>query len=181
MVICFENYFKAVLLFQNYVIHQMDLNICRDHFPQFVTGKVRKQLLQRSTPISISDVKRAENRVSVSAEPLQTLTDRTIQISTLLREPHYRSIYSKGRESDDKLFPLLLSLNSTRNNLHFFNIEYLDLAGLRVDDFLFLRDYVSAYIDDYAEDLYKNNESSLEDGKMIIETLAPEDLEPEDF
>ena len=65
--------------------------------------------------------------------------------------------------------------------MHFLNIEYLDLAGLRVDDFLFLRDYVSAYIDDYAENFYKNNQSLLEVGKMTIETLEPEGLEPVDL
>ena len=46
IVVCFENYFKAMLLLENYVIHRMDLNVCREKFPQFITGK-QKQLLQK--------------------------------------------------------------------------------------------------------------------------------------
>ena len=174
IVICFENYFKAVLLLKNYVIHRMEVDICRKDFPQFVTGKAQRQLLQKSTPILISDVKQAENHVRVSVEPLRTLNNQTIDIGTLLREPKYRSVYSKGKESDDRLFPLLQSLNKTRNSLHFLNIQYIAMGGLAVDSFLFLRDYVSAYIDAYAENFYKDNESSLESGKMIIENIEPE-------
>jgi hypothetical protein len=175
IVICFENYFKAVLLLENYVIHRMDLNLCREEFPQFVIGKTRKQLLQKSTPILIKDVKQAENQVGVSSDPLRTLTNQTIEVGTLFGRPKYRAVYSKGKELDNSLFPLLRWLNRTRNSLHFLNIEYIASGGLGVNDFLFLRDYVSIYIDSYAEKLYQDNKSLIESGKMIIETLDPEE------
>jgi hypothetical protein len=175
IVICFENYFKAILLLENYAIHQMDLKICREDFPQFVTKNTRKELLQKSTPILIQDIKQAEKHHIVwSTDPFQTLKNQTIQISTLLEKPKYQTVYSKGKESDDELFPLLRSLNRTRNSLHFLNIEYIGSGGLGVGSFLFLRDYVSTYIDSYIEKFYKDNESLINTGKKLIETLDPE-------
>lgn len=174
IVICFENYFKAMLLLENYVIHRMDLNVCREKFPQFVTGN-RKQLLQKSTPVLLQDIKQAENHNKVwSVEPIQSLTPQTIEISTLLGQPKYCAIYSKGKGTDDKLFPLLKALNGTRNSLHFLNVEYIASGGLGVDNFVFLRDYVLKHIDAFGEKFYKDNEGSIKTGKMLIETLDPE-------
>jgi hypothetical protein len=179
IVICFENYFKARLLLEGYVIHRMDLNVCRERFPQFVTGK-QKQLLQRTTPILLQDVQRAENRDKVwSVKPIQSLTTQTIEISTLLGQPKYRAVYSKGEEIDDELFSLLQELNRTRNSLHFLNVEYIASGGLGVDHFVFLRDYVLKHIDSYGENFYKNNEGSIKTGKMEIETLDPEEYSEE--
>ncbi len=177
IVICFENYFKAILLLENYIIHKMDLNVCREHFPQFVAGTTRKQLLQKSTPVSILDIKQAENHNPVwSVQSFRALLNQTIEISSLLEQPKYRAVYSKGKETDDELFPLLGRLNETRNSLHFLNIEYLASGGLAVDSFLFLRDYVSTHIDTYGEKFYRDNEDSIKTGKMLIETLDPEKI-----
>ena len=178
IVICFENYFKAVLLLENYVIHRMNRGICRDRFPQFVTGKAAK-LLQDSAPVLISDIKQAEGHFGLSVKPLETLTDQTIGLSTLLEKTEYKAIYSKEKETDKKLFPLLQSLKDTRNSLHFLNIEYLASGGLGVDSFLFLRDYVSTHIDSYGEKFYKDNEDSIKTGKMEIESLDPEKFSEE--
>lgn len=175
IVVCFENYFKAKLLLENYVIHKMDLNICREHFRQFITG--RNQLLQKTTPILIKEIKQAENHNPVwSIQPLRTLKKQTIEVSTLLKQPKYRAIYSMGKETDDGLFPLLESLNRTRNTLHFLNVEYIASGGLGVDSFLFLRDYVSTHIDAYGEKFYKDNESLIQAGKMETESLNPEEI-----
>jgi len=131
--------------------------------------------LQKTTPISINDIKQAENHnLVVSTEPFQTLGYQTIEFRTLLEQPKYRAVYSKGKDSDDKLFPLLQSLNDTRNSLHFLAVEYIASGGLGVNYFLFLRDYVSTYIDAYAEQFYKDNEDLIKTGKMLIETLDPE-------
>lgn len=181
IVVCFENYFKAMLLLENYVIHRMDLNVCRGRFPQFITGK-QKQLLQKSTPILIQDLKQAENHDKTwSVKPLQSLTPQTIEISTLLGQPKYRAIYSNGKEIDDKLFPLLQELNRTRNSLHFLSIEYLASGGLGVNHFVFLRDYALKYIDSYSEKFYRDNEGSINTGKIEIETLDPEEYSEESY
>ncbi len=84
IIICFENYFKAKLLLDGYVIHQMDLNVCRQHFHQFVTGKTKKTLIQKTTPILIDEVKRTKNLEDDSLKPLQTLTKQTIGMNILL-------------------------------------------------------------------------------------------------
>ena len=100
IVICFENYFKAMLLLEGYVIHRMDLNVCREKFPQFVTGK-RNQLLQKSVPVRLQDIKQAEKHDDPwSVEPFQSLKPQTIEFSTLLKQSKYRAIYSKGKEID---------------------------------------------------------------------------------
>ena len=165
ITICFENYFKAMLLLEGYVIHRINHNLCREKFPQF--------LRQRSTPVMLSDIKQAEKWHN-SSEPFQSLDIQTLQFSALLKQPKYRAIYSKGEKTDNKLFPLLQNLNNTRNSLHFLNIEYIASGGLGVDNFVFLRDYVQKYIEDYGEKFYKENKSSIETGTMIIETLDPE-------
>ena len=174
IVICFENYFKAMLLLEGYVIHRMDLNVCREKFPQFVTGK-RNQLLQKSVPVRLQDIKQAEKHDDPwSVEPFQSLKPQTIEFSTLLKQSKYRAIYSKGKEIDSRLFPLLHHLKETRNSLHFLNIEYVASGGLGVDNFVFLRDYVQKHIEDYGEKFYKDNEGSIKTGEMVIDTLDPE-------
>jgi hypothetical protein len=170
IVICFENYFKALLLLNKYAIHQMNLDICRNEFSQFVFGQ-NKQLLQRSTPILISDIKQAENNDPWSMEPLRILNNQTISISTLLKNQKYRAVYSKGNKSDKKLFPILKSLNSTRNSLHFLNVDYIAGGKLQINDLVFLRDYVSTHIDTWGGNFYRDNKDLIGIGKTQIEHL----------
>ena len=179
IVICFENYFKAKMLLNGYVIHQMDLNICRKYYPQFVTGNARKILLQKASPILINDVKQAEKPDDANVKPLRTLTKQTIGINTLLGQPKYRALYSGDQESEDqKLFSILESLNDTRNTLHFLNIEYIASGGLSIDNFVFLRDYVTSHIDDLATKIANENKWELEIGKAEIDHLL--DIEFDD-
>lgn len=174
IVICFENYFKAMLLLENYVIHRMDLNVCREKFPQFVTEK-RKQLLQKSTPVPLQDIKQAENHDKTwSVKPFLSLTPQTIEISTLLGQPKYRAVYSRGKEIDSKLFSMLQTINRTRNSLHFLSVEYIASSEVGLNNFVFLRDYVLKYIETFGEKFYKDNEDLIRTGEMIIETLDPE-------
>ncbi len=174
IVICFENYFKARLLLAGYVIHQMDLNVCREHYPQFVTGKTRKRLVQKTTPILIDEVKQAEKHEGYNVEPLRTLTNRTIGMGILLAKPRYRAVYSKGLASDDqKLFSVIQRLNETRNTLHFLNIEYIASGGMAVDDFVFLRDYVLGHIDALGNKIRDENESKLKLGEEEVHDILP--------
>lgn len=174
IIICFENYFKAMLLHNNYVIHRMDLEVCLKRFPQFIKGK--RTLLQKSTPILIEDIKRAENLdTEWSYKPIQSLSNETIEFSTLLKKSNYKAVYSKGKKVDDRLFSILQTLNRTRNSLHFLTVEYIASGGLSMDDFTFLRDYVIEHIDVFGNKFFKDNEDSIKIGKMIIETLEPEE------
>lgn len=182
IMICFENYFKAKLLLNGYVIHQMDRNYCLKHYPQFLTGKSRKKLLQDTTPILLKDIKDAEKHQDFgSIKPLRTLTKHTIKTNTLLKMSKYRIIYSTGNsKKDQNLFSVLGRLNNSRNNLHFLNIEYLGPAGnpgININDLLFLRDYVLVHLDDFGNKLREENEGLLEVGKMEIEHLCELELE----
>ena len=42
IVICFENYLKAKMLLNGYLIHQMDVNVCRGGYSQFVTKNTKR-------------------------------------------------------------------------------------------------------------------------------------------
>jgi len=175
IVTCFENYFKARLLMAGYVIHQMDVSACQEHHPQFVTGRTRKRLLQNTTPISIAEVKRAERREGYNVKPLRTLTNRTVTMSMLLGKPRYRAIYLNDRAPDDqKLLSVLRKLNETRNTLHFLNVEYIALGGMPVDEFVFLRDYVSDHVDALAERTRNESESELKLGEKEVHDFLPD-------
>jgi hypothetical protein len=171
IVICFENYFKAKMLLEGYVIHQMDLAVCRQYFPQFVTGNSQKVVLQKTAPILIDDVKQAEKQEDAHIKPLRTLTKHTIGISILLGQPKYRSVYLRDQTlADQKLLYLVQSLNGTRNTLHFLNIEYI-ASGRVIGDFIFLRDCVTSRIDVLANKMVDDDKWKLDVGKAEIEHL----------
>jgi len=173
IIICFENYFKAKVLLEGYVIHQMDLNVCWQNFPQFVTQKV---LLQKMNPISIKEVKHAENHEDFSSEPLRILTKQTIGMSTLLEQPKYQTLYLKEKTVDDeKLFSILRNLNYTRNTLHFLNLEYI-MSGLNISDFVFLRDYVTNHLDALGNKM-TDEQWKLEIGKAEIDHLLDSEFD----
>ena len=171
IVICFENYFKAKMLLEGYVIHQMDLAVCRQYYPQFVIGNAKKALLQKTSPILIEEVKYAENREDNGLEPLQTLTKQTISMSILLEQSKYQSLYLSDQIQDNqKLLSVLQSMNNSRNTLHFLNIEYI-ASGRTIGDFGFLRNYVTTQIDALADKIVDESKSELEIGKAEIDHL----------
>jgi hypothetical protein len=174
IMVCFENYFKAKLLLEGYVIHQMDLNVCREHYPQFTTGKTRRRLLQRTIPISIDEIKHAENHKGHSIEPLRTLTKRTIGMSTLLGESRYRAIYLDDQATDDQqLFAVLNRLNQTRNTLHFLNAEYIASGGQVAPNLVFLHDYVLDHIDALGNKIGEESKSELKAGEEEVHNILP--------
>jgi hypothetical protein len=167
IIICFENYFKAKLLLGGYVIHQMDLYVCQQLYPQFMRN-TKKDLLQKTTPIFIDDIKQAEKHDHWATKHLRTLTKRTIGMSMLIKQPEYREIYLRQVPDDQRLFAMLQRLNETRNTLHFLNIEYI--AG-EIRDFAFLRDYVSAHIDALVNEIIGQNKSELDVGRDEVRHL----------
>jgi hypothetical protein len=177
ILICFENYFKAKMLLAGYVIHQMDLAVCRQYFPQFVTGNAQKVLLQKTSPILIDDVKQAEKQDDANIIPLRALIKHTIGISTLLGQPKYRAVYLRDQTPEDqKLLSLVQSLNYTRNTLHFLNIEYI-ASGMDIGDFVFLRDYVTSHIDALANKIIDEDKWKLDVGKAEIDHLLDDEFD----
>ena len=133
------------------------------------------QLLQKSSPVSIHDVKQAENHGDYFFAPLRTLHSQTIQLSSMLNKQEYRNVFSKGKDVDERLFNVLGRLNKTRNSLHFLNVEYISLGFLSADDFLFLRDFVITHIDDFGEKFYKENERAITSGEKDIRWMPFDD------
>lgn len=166
IVICFENYFKAKMLLEGYVIHQMHLAVCKQNYTQFM--KNEKELLQKTSPILVDDIKEAEKRDDWSTEPFQTLTKQTIGMSLLVGKPKYRAIYSSKEPDAQRLFSVLERLNETRNTLHFLSVEYVPEE---IDKFLFLREYVSTHIDALAMKIMHEEKWKIDDGKSEIQHL----------
>jgi hypothetical protein len=174
IVTCFENFFKAKLLLENCVIHEIDFHVCKNHYPQFLNEN-GNNLLQKKTPIKIVDIKRAENQDIVhSAEPLETLSRFTLKMSRLLNEPSYQAIYSVNHEPNArKIFSILKSLNRTRNTLHFLTTEYISMGGIPLDDFRTLRDFVSSQIDALIVKIENENSVELESGRLDVQYGLP--------
>jgi hypothetical protein len=68
---------------------------------------------------------------------------------------------------------VLQRLNETRNTLHFLNVEYIASGGMGVDNFVFLRDYVSGHIDALADRIWNESESILEFGEKEVHSFLP--------
>ena len=110
--ICFENYIKAALLSQGFVIHTIDRK---------VNNKKYKNLYERqqSEPISISELKTLEpfstddiNKKYV----IEALKNYTLGLSSILDEHEYMKYLP---EIDGNLKQFILSYYQTRNTLHF--------------------------------------------------------------
>ena len=129
----------------------------------------------------INDIKQAEKPDGADTKPFQTLTKQTIGISTLLGQPKYRALCSRDQETDQKLFSILQRLNYTRNSLHFLNIEYIASGGLSVDNFVFLRDYVTSHIDAPANKIIDEGKGDLEIGKAEIDHLLDSEFDDHQF
>lgn len=127
----------------------------------------KKRLLQRTKPIKILDIKRAENHEQHSTKPMGTLNKHTLPISTFLRESEYQEIFSIGQ----KMYPILNELNKERNTLHFLNIEYI-ASKLSLDDWVQIKNCVVVHIDGLIEKIEKYDNAHLEFGKMQVESFS---------
>ena len=165
------------MLLEGYVIHQMEKAECQK-YPQF-TKKNSKELLQKTIPILINNVRQAENQNLWSAKSLQTLTKKTIEFNVLSSEAKYKAIYSKQTAEDKRMFSVLRRLNQTRNTLHFLSIEYI--VG-EIYDYVFLRDYVTNHIDALAIKIMDEDKRKLDVGEAEINhMLDTEDIEYDDI
>lgn len=175
IVTCFENYFKAKLLLQDYAIHEMDKDVCARQYPQFMEEGNKKRLSQITKPIPIQSIKEAEQRDAYTRQ-YRTLTKQTIGLRTLLHQANYQAIYSTSLpQEDERLLSVIQAINATRNTLHFLSVQYLGFpASLSLYDCRFLQNYVQEHIDTLFTRIGNEREVDLRAGKDIIDILGSE-------
>lgn len=110
---CFENYFKVMLLSNGFIIHKL-----KNH-PDY--KKLSKE--QKNRPLHIHEVF-SINEIIRPEQVLETLSDKTIDYSTLLK-PTYSINYLNVT---DEVLAYLSELNYRRNSLHLYLTETFSVA-----------------------------------------------------
>lgn len=112
IAVCFENYFKVMLLANGYVIHKLKGNSIKH-----LNGK------QKITPLHINEVFTNTKFIQIN-DVQERLTDNTIGLSTLLK-PEYCKEYLN---ITPKLIKYLTGINNNRNNLHLYLSENFEIG-----------------------------------------------------
>jgi hypothetical protein len=122
--ICFENYFKAKLLLNGFIIHKI---------------KVNNKLLnaQKERPVSVNEI---TELTSAEAIPIlaNNLQQTTINYSWLLE----KSDYYRHFDVDSALIDFLKQLNNKRNELHLMLGERVTLSRAIVSNYRMLNSKV---------------------------------------
>jgi hypothetical protein len=110
--ICFENYFKAKLLLNEFVIHNIDKNKNAELFKK-----------QKAEPIAVNEISVDKTLFGVSILK-SVLNETTINYSIILDNPSYYRHLSV----EPATLNLLTDLNKKRNRLHLLTSEKLSLS-----------------------------------------------------
>mgnify|MGYP001347521829 CR=1 FL=1 len=109
IIICFENFMKASLLINDYVIHNIDKN-----------DKILKCFQdQRNHPLKLQDFLLRYNFsycITDKTLMLEGITPQTLTMSSLLSKK-----YQKIINLPESIYKTLMRLNNERNNLHFYH------------------------------------------------------------
>jgi hypothetical protein len=131
-VTCFDNYMKAVLLQNNYVIHQIN---SRKHFS--VYNK------QRTEPIAFDEI--IPSKVDIAGDKigwrLDSIVSNTLSPSIMLKEK-YQEVIGMG----DGVVKILMDMVEYRNKHHLYISEGLSMSKKVIDDMQILIDFVDKNI-----------------------------------
>jgi hypothetical protein len=130
---CFENLFKARLILGGWLIHRFDKRVQPEWWA-----------LQSDEPIRVSALKRVEGHVGKRdiGYEFQSLSDKTLQWSTLVGKPAYRS----ATGLPDRLFQALLPFSTKRNTLHFLALDSAQYSQALVDDLRVIRSCFNRFV-----------------------------------
>jgi hypothetical protein len=117
--ICFENYFKAKLLLNGLVIHNIDKN-----------GNQALCKKQVDTPVEVREI-----IPSMSPKDLdilkKSLKETSLNYNILLSKESYFKFFNVGNQNLD----FLKILNRKRNRLHLFTSEHMSLSSKTLDKY----------------------------------------------
>lgn len=128
IIICFENYMKAILLKNGFLIHKIDKN-------QISLKTLANNQNKRPIPLSkFNQIYNFSMDINSKQWVLEGVKPQTIDFSVLLRKKYQDEI-----QLPDKILELISGINDKRNNLHFYHEasnsyskEFMD--GLRLMD-----------------------------------------------
>ena len=110
VIICFENYMKAVLLAEGYLIHKVNRE-------EFAVKSLSNQ--QNRKPVSINtfiDIISFTQDISTKKWVLEGLKEQTLNFNVLLR-PKYQEVI----KLPEYIIEVVQEINDKRNNLHFYH------------------------------------------------------------
>lgn len=132
ITICFENYMKAVLLMNGYLIHKVDRN-------QFGLKTLSNN--QSKRPIGLTTFNQKYNfsmHIESKQWMLEGVKPQTLDFSTLLRKKYQEEI-----KLPNKILELIKEINYKRNNLHFYHEATNSYSRIFIDDLKLMDKFVS--------------------------------------
>ena len=136
ITICFENFVKALLLSNGFVIHKLDKNIFSDLW--------KEQFSKPITVKQITDIKEWEITQGINLpeewmkKQIKGIGKNTIGMKELL-SPGYLTPLG----IDDKIIELCNSYFQYRNNLHLYSGEFFSLTKSDYKDFTQIIDFIN--------------------------------------
>lgn len=139
IVICFENYLKAIHLANGYLIHKLN----KDIFPELA-----KQ--QFSRPILLSEIinqskweinEKLKTKNENTKNQIKGIMDSTISMKVLLSK-EYLSII----KFPEDIANICKTYNEYRNNLHFYISERISFSKESYQELIKLVDYVNVHV-----------------------------------
>lgn len=133
IVMCFENYMKAVLLSKGYIVHEIDRKLITLH-P--ISNKIKNK-----EPILISEFLNYESFYSDGNKicKIKGIRKETLQFSVLLNEK-YQSIISLP----PSLKIILKKRNEKRNHLHFQNSFRFNISKQVINELIEIKEFVDS-------------------------------------
>lgn len=129
--ICFENYMKAKLILNDYVVHEIK------GIPKYEPLKQ----IQKKRPIESNEVKEIETWKKIDGQEryyLPGLTEKTIQFNTMLNKEKYQKVIGLSPE----VRKIISKINDHRNSLHFLTGEMGSYGKERVNELKQIIDFV---------------------------------------
>jgi hypothetical protein len=129
--ICFENYFKAKLLLNGFIIHKIN------HNKNKILANQQKQ-----RPIEVNEIVAKLTYPNNFDLLKQVLTESTLDFSILLSQQEYFKYFN----IDDDIIKFLDKLRKKRNRLHLLISERFDISLNYIDNYKKLNNIVDADI-----------------------------------
>lgn len=129
--ICFENYMKAKLLLNEFVVHEIK------ETTEYKTLKHN----QKKRPIETFEIKKIETWKKIDGEEsyyLPGLTKKTIQFNIMLNKEKYQKVIGLSPE----IRKIISKINDQRNSLHFLTGEMGSYGKERVNEIKQIIDFV---------------------------------------
>lgn len=140
IITCFENYCKAILLLNGYVVH-----IIKHNHKDKVLNEQYKQLSnkQKKMPVSVKEVRHVEQFIIRPAEKVKALlpgiTNKTISFDTMLTSSRYQKVI----QLPIGILQTLHDYNRYRNTHHLYVQEHFHISDKIVNDVALLKDFIT--------------------------------------